>query len=75
MLWFETDVHKNLRKETKVGYPRTSAFDKKVRVEPYCHRLPSVTECPRLSCDPIKQRLLYCNQMMTLFKLPPFSIE
>jgi hypothetical protein len=31
-----------------IGYPRTSATDKKTRIESYRHRLRSVTKCPRL---------------------------
>jgi hypothetical protein len=32
-----------------IGYPRTSATEKKTRIKSYCHRLRSVTECPRLN--------------------------
>ncbi len=35
--------------KVSIGYPRTSASDKRGRIESYRHRLRSVTECPRLT--------------------------
>jgi hypothetical protein len=37
--------------KVSIVYPMTSATNSKVRFESYCHRLQSVTQCPRLSKD------------------------
>jgi hypothetical protein len=44
--------------KVSIGYPRISASDKRGRIESYCHRLRSVTECPRLNLRDLSPQLL-----------------
>ncbi len=42
------DILPTTGSKVSIGYPRTSASNKRGRIESYCHRLRSATECPRL---------------------------
>jgi hypothetical protein len=48
--------------KVSIGYPRTSASDKRGRIESYRHRLRSVTECPRLRYSLFENMKLKCQR-------------
>jgi hypothetical protein len=50
--------------KVSIGYPMTSATDRKGRIELYRHRLRSVTKCHRLKLHPNYH--LYCTMLCSL---------